>query len=310
MKRTAIAVVLSGTVTVASAACSFPVPQSLQQKGLRMDSFSCDVSESCCHGLQDGEQVAINAKGLGKGLDGKGKGQGKGPDGKGKGDGGKGRLMKDLSGTCGRADQVDLYKCAVATLPKLVPKGKGKEMTAMIKGKGCKNVAAKTGTDGSGMCAINKGKGKGAMVIGIDGVSTGCCDAANAAANAANPEAGHEAQCGMIGACGKKDQLSVMKVAKGMMGMGKGKGGGPQPGELELLETFDMTDGGAEQMMATFMTSEAEDDVAEDGATEDGSQIVTGLLGFVAGAAVTGLAVTVLRRRTPPSQYEYNEIVA
>merc|ERR1711865_958931 len=111
----------------------------------------------------------------------------------------------------------------------------------------------------------------------------------------------------MIGACGKKDQLSIVKFNKAK-GKGKGKDKGGGPGGLELLETFNMT-GGAQQMMATFMTSEVEDDVSEDGATEDGSQIVTGLFGFVAGAAVTGLGVTVLRRSTP-SQYEYNEIVA
>jgi len=48
---------------------------------------------------------------------------------------------------------------------------------------------------------------------------------------------------------------------------------------------------------------------AQDDASEDGSQIVTGLLGFVAGATVAGLGAIVLRRRTP-SQDEYNQIVA
>ena len=62
------------------------------------------------------------------------------------------------------------------------------------------------------------------------------------------------------------------------------------------------------EMMASFMPFEVEE-TTEDGATDDGSQIMTGLLGFVAGAAVTGLGVTVLRRRTP-SQDEYSEIAA
>jgi len=60
-----------------------------------------------------------------------------------------------------------------------------------------------------------------------------------------------------------------------------------------------------ESLMEAQEYTEAQDDASEDGE----SQIVTGLMGFVAGAAVTGLGVTVLRRRTP-SQDEYNEIVA
>jgi len=57
------------------------------------------------------------------------------------------------------------------------------------------------------------------------------------------------------------------------------------------------------------LTEAQEPNKVQDDATEDGSQIMTGLWGFVAGAAVTALGASVLRRRTP-SQDEYNEIVA
>jgi len=221
---------------------------------------------------------------------------------------------------------------AVDIFPKIAPAAKGADIKAMIQAKGCHSVHVSAGTDGSGHCTLKipKGQGKGTMDLEIDGVSTGCCNAGAGVMKAkahgltvhppessraqieASDAAEKAAACHMIGACGKQDQLSMFHFAKGMMG---GKGGGPHPGQLELLETFNMTNGGAQQMMATFLTSEAEDevtedDVTEDDATEDGSQIVTGILGFVAGAAVTGLGVTVLRRRTPSSQDEYNEIVA
>merc|ERR1711957_870723 len=175
--------------------------------------------------------------------------------------------------------------------------------------------------------------GKG-NVAEIDGVSTGCCDRAKAfVAVKTQCREGSlltGGECGMIGACGKKDQLSVLKFVNAL-GKGKGKGSGPHPDELELLETFNMNNSGAQQMMASFVTSEVEEDAStedastedastedastEDGATEDratdatGSHVVTGLLSFAAGAAVTGLGVTVLRRKTP-SQDMYNEIVA
>merc|ERR1712166_1265053 len=58
--------------------------------------------------------------------------------------------------------------------------------------------------------------------------------------------------------------------------------------KLLLLQSYFTLDG-SQEMLASLMTSEV-----EDGATEDGSQIMTGLLGFVAGAAVTGLGVTAL----------------
>jgi hypothetical protein len=309
-----VVMVGSAVTSVSAIDCSLPVPQFLIQKGARMDSVSCDVSESCCHGWQDAEQVVLKAKGQGYGQ------------GKGIGKQGKGQLMQDLVGTCDRQDQVALYKCATTTLPKLVPQGKGGKTRAMIQAKGCAHLAVSAGTDGAGTCKIDKGHGKG---FEIDGVSTGCCDRANAyGATQSQCFPGslqHDGECGMIGACGKKDQLSVLKFANAMMGKGKGKGSGSPPA-AELLETFNMKNSGAQQMMASFMTSEVEEDAstedastedasAEDGATEDratdatGSHVVTGLLSFAAGAAVTGLGVTVLRRKTP-SQDMYNEIVA
>merc|ERR1711957_1059062 len=165
--------------------------------------------------------------------------------------------------------------------------------------------------------------GKG-NVAEIDGVSTGCCDRAKAFV-AVKTQCREGSlligrACGMIGACGKKDQLSVLKFVNAL-GKGKGKGSGPHPDELELLETLNMNNSGAQQMMASFVTSEVEEDAStedastEDASTEDratdatGSHVVTGLLSFAAGAAVTGLGVTVLRRKTP-SQDMYNEIVA
>merc|ERR1712086_633571 len=100
----------------------------------------------------------------------------------------------------------------------------------------------------------------------------------------------HNAQCGIIGACGKEDQKSIVRFAKGMM-----KGGGPHPAELDLLEMFNMTNVAPQDMLATILTSGAEDEVmedetdaTEDDATADGSPIVPGFLGFMAGAAVTG----------------------
>merc|ERR1711957_866468 len=93
------------------------------------------------------------------------------------------------------------------------------------------NVAAKkAGTDGYGKCSIKPGpmSQEGTMVFEVDGVSTGCCDAAHAVTQAAEDKQNgpewasdpvakeiqqrvNEAICGLIGACGKKDQLSVMK---------------------------------------------------------------------------------------------------
>jgi len=93
--------------------------------------------------------------------------------------------------------------------------------------------------------------------------------------------------------------------------------GPPRLGELDLLEMFNMTNVAPQDMLATILTSGAEDEVmedetdaTEDDATADGSPIVPGFLGFVAGAAVTGLGVTVLRRSAPSSEDKYHEIVA
>jgi len=295
-------------VTVASASsCSFPVPAAAIQAGARLHSFSCDVSNSCCAGLEDAEK-AIEVKGL--------------EDAEKAIGGSKGRFMKDLVGTCGRADQVSLYNCAVDTIPRLVPAGKEGKARALIQGKGCPHVEVSSGTDGSGLCHLwNCQVSDGThclknMTFQIEGVSTGCCAAIKGSylplGIRSDPKKmqafQRQAQCGVIGACGKEDQKSCVRFAKG-----SGKAGKPDA-ELQLPETFDFTLGGAQEMMTSFMTSEVddgatEDGATEDGATEDGSQIMTGLLGFVAGAVVTGLGVTFLRRRTP-TQDVYSEIVA
>jgi hypothetical protein len=204
----------------------------------------------------------------------------------------------------------------------------------MIQSKGCPNVAANLDKFAPAQentpqqCSLNLGKGKGKdMQMGA--LSPSCCGAfkttlkafmstgTNTSRSKGKATNVHAAGCGFIGACGREDQRTLLKLAEGK-GMCKGQGPWCAQSELELLETINMTTAGAPQMMATFMaslTSEAEDDVIEDddnegGATEDGSPIGAGILGFVAGAAVTGLGVAALRRRTPSSQNEYNEIVA
>jgi len=297
MKGTAMTLVMGGTLALSSAsACDFKVPAFIRAANPTFKTLSCELSDTCCSGMQDVEHMALVAKGGGK------------PQG------GKGRAMKDLVGTCGRADQVELYNCAAENLPKMAPAGKGGKVRAIIQAKGCHTLQPRTGPDGSGHCSIAKGKGKGTFEI--DGVSMGCCAAGNnfitAAQNHMMEPGFHNAQCGMIGACGKEDQKSIVRFAKGMM-----KGGGPHPAELDLLEMFNMTNVAPQDMLATILTSGAEDEViegeadaTEDDATADGSPIVPGFLGFMAGAAVTGLGVTVLRRSAPSSEDEYNEIVA
>jgi len=313
MKGTAMTLVVGGTLELSSArTCNFETPSfGVWTPNPAFEGLSCELSDTCCSGLQDLEHLAAFVKGGGK------------PQGA------KGEVMQDLIGTCGRADQVELYNCAAENLPKMAPVGKGAKTRALIQAKGCHSVQAHTGPDGDGHCSLSKGKGKGTLEI--DGVSMGCCAAGNNFIAAAQdvqtrtevtpgqttyitePKEPQfkDAACGMIGACGKEDQKSIVRFAKGMM-----KGGGP-PAELNLLEMFNMTNVAPQEMLATILTSEAEDEViededdaSEDDATADGSPIVPGLLGFMAGATVTGLGVTVLRRSALSSQDQYNEIVA
>lgn len=307
MKGTTMSAVVNGTVLLTSA-CEFTVPAFIKHAP-DLDTFSCALSSSCCKGLQDVKHMAEKVKGGGKITGGKAAG--------------KARAIKDLVGTCGRADQVELYNCAARVVPKLADAvGKGGKIRSMIKAKGCHDLKVLNGTDGDGHCTI-AGKG-GLPSWEIDGVSAGCCDSYKtvdesiqrlnkcvqatyktgvACGNFASKF--HEAECGMIGACGEQDQKSFFNFVM------------EHDGAVELLEMLDKTHAAPEEMMATFLTSEAEDeviqdeaDVNEDDATEDGSPITTGILGFVAGAAVTGFGVTVLRRSTPFSEDQYNEVVA
>lgn len=295
-------------LTVASArSCNIQVPSFAMQQGARLSHFSCDdLSSSCCAGLQDVEQLLEV------------KGQGKGP-----GDRGITKILKkDLIGTCGRADQVNLYNCTVYTIPQLVPAGKEGKARDLIQAKGCPYTSVSSGTDGSGQCSLTVRGGPNNGTHQIDDVSTGCCAATQDVlddAHAAGLARQDRPDCGMIGACGKQDQQSMLKWVEKMQRVeakeeeAKEKEEGAEfkkksLAEVLLLESY-FTLGGSQDMLASLMTSEVEDDATEDSATEDGSQIMTGLLGFVAGAAVTGLGVTVLRRKSP-SQDEYNQIVA
>lgn len=233
----------------------------------------------------------------------------------------------DMSGTCSRADQVDLYQCAVDNLPTLVPPAFEGKARAMIQSKGCPPAMMAANWDTAmqkpQQCSLNLGKGKGKdMQMGA--LTPSCCGAFKTTVKAVMSKGKgkaknlHAAECGFIGACGRYDQRILLKLPEVKEDFCRGQGPWCAHSELELLETINMTTAGAPQMMATFMaslTSEAEDDVIEDDdnegdATEDGSPIGAGILGFVAGAAVTGLGVAALRRRTPSSQNEYNEIVA
>lgn len=347
-------------LTVASAsACNFQVPPFLVQKGARLSHFSCDdLTPSCCAGVQD----VVSVTGSGKGLS---------PE----------QVTKDTIGTCGRADQVNLYNCAVTKAPQIVPAGKEGKVRQIIKSKFCGNVEVKsTSMDGSGQCSFSKG----GHTLQIDGVSTGCCAAWNAIADEEQrggefDEAKKAAVCGLIGACGKQDQQSMLKFVEKMKRnsvnscatftagehiiatrdftshddnprfVSAGSEGtvnnrdengnlwidfdrsdlkdifvenddcanlrpasellaATPLAELQLLETFNFPVGGPVEMMASFMPSEVEE-TTEDGTIDDRSQIMPGLLGFMAGAAVAGLGVTVLRR-SAPSQDEYTEIVA
>merc|ERR1712086_835124 len=125
--------------------------------------------------------------------------------------------------------------------------------------------------------------------------------------------------CTFLNAVIDNDKGAMMQAIKGMKGQGKARLNLCRhnvKGDFALLRknpTEYCTKGEDVEEFPDFLAlgAAATADLAEaqDDASEDGSQIVTGLLGFVAGATVAGLGATVLRRRTP-SQDEYNQIVA
>merc|ERR1740117_1212793 len=114
----------------------------------------------------------------------------------------------------------------------------------MIKAKGCPDLKVLDFTDGDGHCTI-AGKG-GRPSWEIDGVSFGCCNSYKTGVESeqdfnkcvrrhqfpAVPCGNsavklHEAECGMIGACGEQDQKSVFNFVM------------EHDGAVELLEMLD-----------------------------------------------------------------------
>lgn len=201
-----MSLVMGGSVMLASSAntCDIKVPAFIHPKNKSFSTFSCQLSESCCHGLQDVVHMATVVKGGGK------------PQG------GKGRAIRDLVATCDRIDQVELYNCAVETVLQIDPT-KG----AMIQAKGCNQGDSPYptfGADGDGHCTLlahKDGDGKGTFEI--DGVSAGCCKAVQNLITGIDQvdhhvmggdQVWHRAQCGMIGHCGKQDQRSIYNFTK------------------------------------------------------------------------------------------------